>query len=1136
MFIVYRLKLILPSVLLLLFAFDLAGQNQISLEDVSQSICRSQLLNGLTDTMPTIDNFEFRHILTDNSTVFYEPGGSFAQLRNYFINKSGERLHWFNQTRSSSCSSPLALCNPVIYKFTATEENASASFEFFSCQTSPDGNSNGYQVALVQDTPSPELIFCDEVQNDVNNTTVDFNLTNIQGGENYYLIIDGYSGSRCEYRINSIQGFQIGDPSPIVDVAMDGQSILDGTICPSKANIVLEIKNSETDFFLDSKWTFFDDNGNAVTNQIDRGTRFIDLRDKAPDILNNPGKYSFEVILDNPCTGGFGQPFTGNFEVVQEVASNIIEFDFCGSGPIDTLGLTFNASGQQMSIINPGTDCEAFIDITARNLNVLNGALMVNSCNQIEFQGSIVDETLVNPTFIWKDSSGNPVDNNNGDDRIFNVEQDGDFSLDIMLTGFTKECGFSFGPVSAQFNPLTFALDCQPIDSESISIQWDQVNRAESYTVIANGISENFTPQQLNTTITGLPRESTVSVEVRANLPGGCTPVATSSCTTLSCDQSRSVSILNTMQDTSICLNDAQAVFSFRHELRGSIEEPQVTWFVNDIAITGSAFDPSVQVVGAYRIRAELFDRGCTATTVETTIDIIGFDSSVGFDIAQRVCVNDDIAIEILGTQYDFSVYNFTAEGGAALSGLSNGNPSLRWQSVGTHIVSLFLESNNCRTNQIITREVIVEDVNGVDDIRVNANSKSAIFTWDSVDCADSYVVYVNDVREEVTTETTFTYVFSPIEDEVELRVGIESGTCFCPLDSPSTTGIKDNCPDIAIDIPDIQTICLDGSQSVDPIQLEINIAGIESEGDLDWSGLCVVQGNRFSPSCAGVGQHIITATYIENACVFSADITIDVSDTPDVNFEFPEIVCQGEEGELILSETANTMVFLNDDLIVQDTTEIISGDYRIEFSDADGCTIVEDFEVAEIPVIVIDLDGSRSVKQGFSSEYNFEVDVAGLDISNIEWRYRNRVICATNCGETLRLEAVERAGELCVNFVVNQLCDYQECIEVAVEPVLRVYTPNSVIFNALNSPKNNTFKLYPNGENSYVENIKILNRRGTVIYEENGLVDQDSYLGWDGLNQAGDIVPAGVYVYYAEVIDEVGNVNALSGDLTFFH
>ena len=1093
-------------------------------------------MSGETEIMPTVDDFEFREILTDQSTVFYDVGGEFAQLRNYFNNKSGDRLHWFLQTQKTSCGSPLALCNPVIHKLTAIEENASASFEFFNCETAPDGISDGYQVALVRDTPIPELIFCDEVQNDVNNTLVNFDLTDIDRGEDYFLIIDGYSGSRCEYKIASIEGFLSGDPNPIDDVTLDDQSILDGAICPSKDNIVLKIENSDSNFFLDSKWQFFDEDGNQVTDQIDRGTRFIDLKDKTPNILSTPGVYSFEVFLDNPCTGGFGDAFTGSFEVVEEVISSSIQFDFCGPGPFDTLGLTFNGSDQRMRIINQGTECESAIEVTARNLNVINGGLMVNTCNQIEFRGSIADEIGVGIEFIWKDSNGNPVDNNNADKRLFNLDQDGTFSLDIELTGFTETCIFPIDAVQAQFNPLTFNLNCQPIDSESISLEWESVARADSYTVIANGVSQNFTAQDLSTVITGLPRESTINVEVRANLPGGCTPLAISSCTTLSCDQNRSVNIMNAMQDTSICLNDAQSVISFRNELSGSIEEPQVTWFVNGIAISGNLFDPSVQPVGTYRVRAELFDKGCTAVTTESTIEIIGFDSTVGFNIAQRVCVNDDVPIELLGTQYDFSAYNFTAEGGATLSGLANGNPSLRWQSVGTYTVSLFLETNNCRTNQIITREVIVEEVNGVDDIRVNANSMSAIFTWDSVACADSYVVYVNGVREEVTSETTFTYVFTPLDNDVQIRVGIESGSCFCPLDSPSVSAIKDNCPNIRISIPQVQTICLDGSQRVDPIELVANIEGIEVEGDLDWSGLCIVQGNRFSPSCAGVGSHVLTATYIENACEFSAEVTIDISETPDVSFDFTEIVCQGEDGELILTESSNTMVFLNDEIIVADTTTIFAGEYTIEFSDADGCSIVEEFEVVEIQGVGIELTGSSSVRQGFPSEYNVDIDANGLEVSNIVWQFRNRDVCASDCEQSVRLEAVERSGELCVSFDVDQQCQYRECIEIFVEPILRVYTPNSVIFNPVNSAKNSTFKLYTNGETTHVENIRILNRRGTVIYEENGLVDQESYVGWDGLNQDQDLVPAGVYVYYAEVIDELGNIVPVSGDLTFFH
>ena len=142
---------------------------------------------------------------------------------------------------------------------------------------------------------------------------------------------------------------------------------------------------------------------------------------------------------------------------------------------------------------------------------------MVNTCNQIEFRGSIADEIGVGIEFIWKDSNGNPVDNNNADERLFNLDQDGTFSLDIELTGFTETCIFPIDAVQAQFNPLTFNLNCQPIDSESISLEWESVARADSYTVIANGVSQNFTALELSTVITGLPRESTINVEVRAN-------------------------------------------------------------------------------------------------------------------------------------------------------------------------------------------------------------------------------------------------------------------------------------------------------------------------------------------------------------------------------------------------------------------------------------------------------------------------------------------------------------------------------------------------------------------------------------------------------------------------------------------
>jgi len=1114
-----------------------ASSQEVRLCDVSTNLCDLQsLVTGDAVTMPQPDSYPFRTEIEDSaiSGLFADPTGAspFPKLSHYFENTG---VGWPNLFAMVNCAGgPFALSNPVIYTITAIDANPSISFEFFSCDPSPTrATTKGFQLALIKDCDTPELIACDNREG-ADNGDVTLTIDNAEIGARYYLVIDGYESSVCTYEIKSIEGFVKDNVSPIIDVTLHGESLnIERELCSNDSDPILLIDSDNSNDAVNSVWTIFNESGNQVGSPINKSSQFLKLPD---EVLMNAGRYTFETMLINPCSEAAELPFNGSFRIIENIESSILELDLCGPGPFDTLGLIINNSGQQISVINQGTDCESTAEVNARILNIENPSLTINNCNQIEFLGTILDETMINPQFIWKDENGNLVDDGDNDNRIFNLSEDGTYSLDIELTGFIEICTFPIGDIIAQFNPLSFNMTCQPVDSESISINWDPVNRAESYTVNVNGTSQDFAAQELSTVITGLPRQSTVDVEVVANLPGNCKAIAQSSCTTLSCDATRSISFSSLMQDTVVCLNEAQSTIQLRHELQGDISTPQIQWYLNGVAFSGDLFDPSIQPTGTYRIRAELFDEGCTAIADETTIEIIGFDNSVGFDIADRVCANTEVPITITGTQYDFSNYQFTAEGGAILSGLENGNPTLRWQSVGTHLVSLVLESNDCTTTQNITREVVVENVNGVDDIRVDANSKSAIFEWDPVDCATSYVVYVNNERTEVISQTSYTYLFDDIDTQVEVRVGIETGTCFCPLDSPSRIAFKDNCPKITMTIPDYPTICLDGSRSIVPLELEVIIDGIELEGELVWSGLCLVQGNRFSASCAGEGQHIITASYTENGCEFTESVTINVSESPDVSYDIAENICPGEETVLTITESANTIVFLNDELIVDDSRSLETGPYQLEFSDQNGCTVTEDFEVFEIPTINVDILGINTIKQGFSSEYILEVNTAGKDISNLKWSYDNTELCSTDCEQSYRLTNVERSGELCVEFLLDQECLVNYCIEVLVEPALKVYSPNSLVYNARASVQNQTFRLQTNSDDSYVEKIIVVNRRGDVIYEESGLSNKQDYLGWGGLNKSGEIVPIGVYVYFAEVRDELGNLNELAGDITFFH
>lgn len=1098
------------------------------LETASSQICNystpicnlDALIQNEPVLMPTRDSYEY-------AGEFGFGTGNIEKLYDYF-NDYGERLR---------CPTAFSLDNPVIYTLTATSTSPSINFEFYQCQTI--GTNKGFQVALIKGCGVPELIVCEDHQ-DKDQQSIPINIQDAKIDEQYYLIIDGYDGSICTYQITSIQGFAIDNILPIDDVLYEGQSTNDNPqICSSDPAPILEIETKTADAFVKGIWNIYDSNGQIISvSDIQRAKNNINLSTfknfpRPYDFSQNPGEYTFTVELVSDCSDADEEEFRGSFTIVDGQTDDEIQLDLCGPGPYDTLGVQITQSGMIEVPVNGGSNCESSIRINTQFLHIDNPELTQNNCNQIELGGAILEQSRITTQIQWLDEDGNYLDNNNLDPRLFNITADQTVGAIVTLRGLNDVCDFVFTEIDAVYDPPSFPMTCEALNTESIKIDWDEVSGAMGYTLSINGTPQTINAGESTITLNGLQRESTFDFELVADVGGGCTPTATSSCITLLCDSSRNLSITNMNIDTTICVSDTQIPVNLRQRLGGQIEAPSVTWFINDVVQADGIFNPNRYVNGNYRIRATLDDSGCRAQSNEVTFSITGFDSNVGFDIADRVCVNEALPLNLIGTRYDEAVYNLTSDGNPNQTGLITQDRTLTWTSPGSYVVSLFLEDNNCETTKI-EKTVTVEQSIGVENVRVNSNSKSASFQWDEVSCADSYVIYINDVPSEVTTETNYTYVFDAIEDEVNLRVGIESGSCSCPDISQVAIGRKDLCPNITLDITQVPRFCLEQGVNIGPIELEVLVNGKESEGELEWSGIGVVPNNRFSPDLAGVGTHIITATYTENACPFSETISIEVSQMPDVQYEVIGGSCPNESTVLIIQDFEDYMVFANDEQLTSAESSLDPGDYIIEFSPLDGCEVFKEISIDSVNKTEIKITGEREVREGITLKYTLNTTDFEYEIENILWSYKGELLCESNCGRSIITEEIKSSGQLCAEVSFNTDCLITECIDLEVEPKLKVYVPNSIIHNSINA--NDRFRVIISQDIAEIEEVSVFDRIGEKVYSEFNIQSVTQYKGWDGQNMNDELLSPGVYVYMVKIRKDDGTLEVMTGDVTLLH
>jgi len=201
----------------------------------------------------------------------------------------------------------------------------------------------------------------------------------------------------------------------------------------------------------------------------------------------------------------------------------------------------------------------------------------------------------------------------------------------------------------------------------------------------------------------------------------------------------------------------------------------------------------------------------------------------------------------------------------------------------------------------------------------------------------------------------------------------------------------------------------------------------------------------------------------------------------------------------------------------------LAAGDYTITVMDGNGCTNTVDATVTQPPELAVNAGQDIRIELGYGTSLNA---VPNFPVEGYDWMPPDSLSC-TDCPNpeanpvnttTYTVTAVDADG-----------CVTQDSVTVRVIKNRPIYPPNA--FSPNDDGTNDRFTIYAGPGVREIEELKIFNRWGGMVFEADNFPPNDPTLGWDGTFK-GEEAAIGVYAFFARVEFIDGVVVLVEGDL----
>lgn len=272
--------------------------------------------------------------------------------------------------------------------------------------------------------------------------------------------------------------------------------------------------------------------------------------------------------------------------------------------------------------------------------------------------------------------------------------------------------------------------------------------------------------------------------------------------------------------------------------------------------------------------------------------------------------------------------------------------------------------------------------------------------------------------------------------------------------------------------------------------------------------------------------------------CSASDEVTVILDNTPpqveviSVN----NVRCYGEENGVIALDSVTTnhppvLYALNGETFSPNRvfTGLEPGVYTVSVMDANGC------ESETLPILVdepaelkVDLGTDIEAALGDSVYLRALTTVAVDALDTILWK---PLLDSVSAGKDYQHFLPLQSWKVSVSVTDTNGCQARDELLVRVDRTRHVYIPN--IFNPA-STQNPVFQVYGGHDVAAVEQFRIYDRWGELVFEALDYQPNDPGKGWNGVQREKDAAP-GVYVYYVVVRFIDGQQEIFTGDVTVF-